>query len=513
LLFQDIAGFEMKRFWLRTLNAVAAIFLLICAASRIAVAADDETLRYLFLIDQSPEMATRQLATVQTIYDIVHSGFDNEIKPGEKFALWFYGSRLQTTPPFVWQAGQETAIARQVANLFTGRIYSRIRPREQTLADAAPYIAASPKITVFIVTDGSQPLAGTPYDAKINAAISEKHLLFMRADKPFVITLMAKNGNWADGDIFTSVTDNFQIPEFDRQNEAIAKALAAVRSAPAPTTPKLDPKEMDKALAALRNTAPATTPQNPGDANEIDKARSALRGALSGNQSAEPQPAPKMQFAPALKEPPKEEPQHAEKPKPEEAKPQTTAAVADSAPAQKSNPSVPATIARPAEIVATTEPPPEAKAAEAKSPPPNPPIQEKPKPVVREEPKPIVQEQPKPPVRDESKTVVPEAPKQIAQPIGPPPSQPEPAGIAAQPKPVTSKTIESPQPSASRPPIQTAAITPPAEPFPWLLFSFGLASIAIGGGFALSRVIKRSKSPGSIITQALPRSDFPRWPK
>lgn len=501
----------MKRFWLRTLNFVAAVLLLVGTATRIA-AADDETLRYLFLIDQSPEMATRQLATVQTIYDIVHSGFENEIKPGEKFALWFYGSRLQTTPAFVWQAGQETAIARQVANLFTGRIYSRIRPREQTLADAAPYIAASPKITVFIVTDGSQPLAGTPYDAKINAAISEKHLLFTRADKPFVITLMAKNGNWADGDVFASVTDNFQIPEFDRQNEAIAKALAAVRAAPTPTTPKLNSSEMDKALAALRNTAPPTAPQPSDAANEIDQARSALRGALSGNQSADTQPTPKMQFAPALKEPPKEESKPVEQPKAEEPKPQTVA----SAPVQKPAAAIPPAIARPPETAAATQPVPEAKAPEPKSPPPSPPVQETPKPIVREEPKPVVQEQPKPPVREESKPVVREEPKPIIhqpQPTAPAPAQPAPAKIAEQPKPASPKAVESPQPGPARPPIQTAAVTPPPEPFPWLLLSIGFASIAIGGAFALSRVVRRSKSPGSIITQALPRSELPRRPK
>jgi hypothetical protein len=135
---------------------------------------------------------------------------------------------------------------------------------------------------------------------------------------------------------------------------------------------------------------------------------------------------------------------------------------------------------------------------------------------VREEPKPVIQEQPKSPAQKKPKPVVREEPKPIIhepQPTAPALAQPAPAKIAEQPKPAPQKAMESPRPSPVRPPIQTAAVTPRPEPFPWLLLSIGGASIVIGGGFALSRVIRRSKSPGSIITQALPRSDFPRRPK
>ena len=105
-----------------------------------------QPLRYLFLIEISPEMATRQIPSAQTIHDMISGSFEREIKPGELFALWFYGSRLQTNPPILWRESHELAMARYSANLFSGRVFSRLRPRETTLADAAPFIAASPKL-------------------------------------------------------------------------------------------------------------------------------------------------------------------------------------------------------------------------------------------------------------------------------------------------------------------------------------------------------------------------------
>src|SRR5215212_2993675 len=92
LIFQEHGFHEMKRCRLRLLNFLA------CLAALMGVNAVGaaENLRYLFLVDHSPAMATRRLATVDTIHYLVRSGFEKQIQPGEKFALWFYGSRLQT---------------------------------------------------------------------------------------------------------------------------------------------------------------------------------------------------------------------------------------------------------------------------------------------------------------------------------------------------------------------------------------------------------------------------------
>jgi hypothetical protein len=492
---------KMKCCRLRLLNFLACVGALI----GVNIAAAAENLRYLFLIDHSPDMATRQLATVQTVYDLVHSGFDGQIQPGEKFALWFYGSRLQMNPPFTWQAGHEIELARYAANLFTGRIYSRLRPREQTLADAAPYIAASPKITIFIFTDGTQPIAGTPYDSTINNAIDSRRMLFRSADKPMIITITAKNGELVGSYVQTDVNQPFKNPELELPSEVLNKALAAVRSTPSVKTN--NPAEIDKALAALR-MAPAPAPRpNQNDAGEIDKARDALRDALAGKtkpaDTNAPIPVEALQLAPALKEPPPEAPKEKpkqEEPKIEKAQPQVAA--------------VPPLIAAPKPQEQKTDPPPQkveppptkpVEVASVPSPAPAPPIKTaEPPPVVREEPKPVVKEERKI-VREEPKPVV----QQPAPEIIPKPSL-EPAK-KEQNKPAQTNAVISkpkPQPTKTSPPVQTAAVTPPKS-FPWPILTVGLALIAGLGAVALLSARRRGKSPGSIITQALPRSGMP----
>lgn len=476
----------MKRCWLRLLKFLACLAAVIGFDARAAAVA--ENLRYLFLIDHSPEMATRQIATVETIYYLVRTGFENQIQPGEKFALWFYGSRLQTNAPMTWQPERRTELARNAANLFTGRIYSRLRPREKTLADAAPFIAASPRITVFIFSDSSQPLSGTPYDTAVNDAIQKHRIAFLRDDKPFIITLTAKNGEWIGGYIHTDLSQRFSNPETDLPTELLDKALVAVRSTP-----------------LIKTNDPA----------EIDKARDVLRDALAGKTKppeSAPIPASVMQFSPTLKDVPKEtsqSPQIAkEEPKKEEPKKE-----------EQEKPEPPKVVAAtPAPVVATeTRKPDEQKVEAPKKTEPvekpvqvaaAPPIQKVPEPVViakPPEPPPAVKEEPKRVVREEPKPVLKEEPK----PSLPPPAREQKS--IEPPKPVQtsveSKSV-SKQPESQAPAV-TAIVTPPSKHFPWPILAGGIFIIAAIGSLAVWKAHKRAKSPGSIITQALPRPGEP----
>jgi hypothetical protein len=445
-----------------------------------------DNMRFLLLIDHSPDMATRQIATAQTVYDLVRTGFQNQIQPGEQFALWFYGSRLQTNAPFIWQPGREVFTAQRAANLFGGRIYSRLRPRDPTLADAAPIIAASPKLTILIFTEGSQPLAGTPFDAAINSAIEEKRDAFMRADKPLIITLLAKKGQLVGGTVYTNLNKPFQIPDLEHPPELMDKALAAVRTASA-------------------NPGAKTT-----EANDIDKARDALRDALSGK----PKPtndAPAMQFAPTLKEIPKEtadvKKEEVKKEEPKEEKPVVPAVETPKVAEQP----------KPAETPKVqeqkTEPQPAAFVPIA--PVPVVPVVREPAPlpfIPSPQPQPI-----KEAVKEESKPVVHEPPKVVETPKpSPPPQQQVAAKVqepvkttapAPQPKPVEPKTEAKPQ--LQEAPIQTAIVTPQPNGFPWLALVGGLGAILALGVIAVLNVRKRAKSAGSIITQALPRAGVP----
>ena len=471
-------------------------------------------------------MATRQIPSAQTIHDIILRSFEGEIKPGQLYATWFYGSRLQTNPPIVWRAGHEPAMARYTANLFSGRVFGRLAQRN-TLADAAPFIAASPKLTIFLFTDGSHPIAGTPFDDAINGEMQKSYPLFQRAENPFVITFITSKGKLTDVTIHTKPNEAFRIPELDRQDETLAKTLQAVRTAPEPKPAAA--ADLDKALAAVRNAQP------PAPESDTEKARAALRDALEGKTNPAPAEKLAMQVAPALREPPKEETpteQPKLQPPPEKPKevpsllarpPETTPQVvppsggpAESNPPQtKVAPEEKSAPLKPVEVATQPKPlekPPETKPiitprvetakptfVEAPKPVTTPPKQTvaEPKPTVPETkpivtaPKPVIAEQK--PIVTESKSA-PE-PKKIAMATPPPPAEKK----SQSNPPVATKS------SPPSTPIQTATVTPSSH-FPWPALIGGLFVIAFSGAIAVLRAKRRAKSPGSIITQALPKN-------
>lgn len=474
------------------------------------------------MVEVSPEMATRQIPSAQTVHDIILTSFEGAIKPGELFALWFYGSRLQTNAPIIWREGHEAAMARYSANLFGGRIFSKLRPRN-TLADAAPFIAAAPKLTIFLFTDGSHPITGTPFDAAINSAIEQRYSLFQRADRPFVVTFIASKGKLLHGSVHSAVNERFRIPDLDRQDETLAKALEAVRNAPQPKP--ATSADLDKALAAVRNAAPTAAQ------TDADKARAALREALDGKTNASEKLA--MQFSPTLKDPPQEDPGGRESPRalantppeqpkavppllvrPTETTPQVVPASDGPSPVnpQPQNSAAPAATSPPKVV----EPSPQPKPVE-KPPDPKPTVAEQPKqepkPIVREEPKPAPSQPPKTAIVETPRPAVTEPPKPIAsaQPNQTAPlkaANPAPpaakAPAVAEMKSQTNQTIGA-KSAPPAPPIQTAALTPKSS-FPWPALIGGLAVISFGGAIAILRAKRRSKSPGSIITQALPKN-------
>lgn len=509
------------------LNLIVFLFITVATIHSAEPPKTPQPLRYLFLVEISSDMATLQVPSAQTIHDIILRSFEGEIKPGQLYSTWFYGSRVQTNPPIVWREGHEAAMARYTANLFSGRVFSRL-PQRATLGEAAPFIAASPKLTIFLFTDGSHPISGTPFDDAVNSALEKRYSAFQRAEKPFVVTFFASKGKLIDATVTTKPNEAFRIPELDRQDETLAKALEAVRTTPQPKPAAA--ADLDKALAAVRNA------QAQSDA---EKARAAVRDALEGKTNSAPAEKLAMQVAPALREPPKEEPP-AEQPKsqstPEKPKeipsllvrpPETTPQVVppSGGPAVESN-STPQTKVTPEEksvapktVEVATQPKPAEKPPETK-PTVAPPV-ETPKPTVVETPKPVATP-PKQPVSEpktgvteakptvtapkpvvaetkqtntESKTPTPE-PKKIAMATPPPPAEKKSesnTAVAAKPAP------------PAKPPVQTAAVTPSSH-FPWPALIGGLAVIAFGGAIAVLRAKRRAKSPGSIITQALPKN-------
>lgn len=191
------------------------------------------------LIDLSSRMAARQTATALTIRDLAVTGIHGRMQEDETLTIWYYDNRFSTNmPPLAWDPDHAGEFADRVERSFKAKGYLKAsRPK-------GPTITPAPKKTSFfttmVFTDGYLPFQGTPFDAEINSSLSSFRERFAKEKKPFLVTLLAKNGEWVAYGVHTNLGASIELPFAPTNSIAVDKALAALREAltnPAPQTP------------------------------------------------------------------------------------------------------------------------------------------------------------------------------------------------------------------------------------------------------------------------------------
>ena len=156
--------------------------------------------RFLFLIDTSSAMSRQKTVTMDAVSRLLLSGIGGRIQPGDAWNLWTVDSQLHTDqfPPQRWEPEKRAEVANQMYRFLRSQPFKKKQsPLEKPLAVVAEAAELSEGLTVFLFTDGSAPVKGTPFDKSIND-IFAKHAAGMRkAKKPFVTVFVAKDGRIA----------------------------------------------------------------------------------------------------------------------------------------------------------------------------------------------------------------------------------------------------------------------------------------------------------------------------
>ncbi len=221
---------------MRNSGARFPIWLAICAgffihsAALLAQGAPD----FLVIVDLSRGMEPRRQATVRTIQDLVRTGFHQRIQPGQQFGVWFWTGSLGTNAVYTWDFDALDSLNQRVARLLANRPYALIRSEVDW--NAIVKSTAKP-LTAFFLTDGSQAIRGTPFDSVLNAAIASHRAQFAEVLKPFLITLLARDGVWVAGGIHTNLGAAVRLPEFPPESSLLDKAVEALRVAAAAADP------------------------------------------------------------------------------------------------------------------------------------------------------------------------------------------------------------------------------------------------------------------------------------
>ncbi|MBI3880681.1 MAG: hypothetical protein HY301_11550 [Verrucomicrobia bacterium] len=214
--------------------------------------------RFLFLVDASTNLARCHEATVQTVNELLLSAMNGEMRTGDSFAIWPFRAKVftETFPPESWVVDlkdDHAANARQFVERlkFEGRTGIGA-----ALVELAKGVAASRSVTVFLVTDGSEPVTGTPFDLYVNTIFRDQAAELRKSRKPFVTAFLAVDGKIIDCLVSTG-GEKVQVPRIP------ADARPKAAPAPAPVAAVVKPNAPAPLILTKPKPEPVPAPVEP----------------------------------------------------------------------------------------------------------------------------------------------------------------------------------------------------------------------------------------------------------
>jgi hypothetical protein len=422
--------------------------------------------RYLLVVDISRSMQRRSDATLRAVQDLVSSGMRGQFQRGDTLGVWTFNAELYTGrfPLQHWMPEKKVDVTAATLTFLREQKYEKQSSFEQLLPALDRLVKQSDFITIILISDGREEVAGTPFDKRINDFYRLWRDEQQRALMPFATIFRARAGR---------ITD-FSVN-------------------PAPWPVEMPPLPTDLQVAGTEKNAPKIQPPTAPPLIISGKAKRAE--TTNTAKVLEPAPVKSETVLPSVQSAvvPKEQAPAVLASQPVKTEPPPTAAVKNlTAPIQTTNPP-PSPVAEPKSVV-------------IKAPEPNRPEV----PLVKVEPAPplVAPDSKMVPVRKETPQPVPS----LATPTAPPPRQlpsltETNAASSSLHGPLTAALPSATSaPASAMPPsdFQTATVIPP-EPF-FARPSIQLAAfILVGIGFSILFVVTRRSRSGphpSLITRS-----------
>jgi hypothetical protein len=214
--------------------------------------------RFLFIVDMSSGMKRHATDTLETVDKILRSSASGQLHPGDTIGVWTFNESLHTgiLPLQTWEALDIDEIALRTTSFLHEQKYEKKSVLSSALGSMLEIIKRSDIITVFIISDGSGKMAGTPFDEQLNALYARDVADMKRDPHPIVTVLQAQSGE------IIKYTENalpwpVVIPELPIPIKNETKAVAVK---PAVVAPPVAPTAPQPALT-VTNTPPLTVEQ------------------------------------------------------------------------------------------------------------------------------------------------------------------------------------------------------------------------------------------------------------
>ena len=153
--------------------------------------------RFLFIADTSSGMERLKAENETTLYDLIGSGLYGQMQTGDTYAMWVFDKETHAGqfPMQVWDARKASQLAAIAAAHLSDKDYENTADVKRMTDLLTTVVHAVSNLNVFIISDGITSMRGTPFDKAINAEYKKKRRERNAAKRPFVTTLIVRDGS------------------------------------------------------------------------------------------------------------------------------------------------------------------------------------------------------------------------------------------------------------------------------------------------------------------------------
>jgi hypothetical protein len=156
--------------------------------------------RFLFVIDTSKGMDHRAQGSLKALEELLLSEVSGQMRPGDSMAIWTFNDDLHAGkfPLQLWTTQTRRSVLLGATTFLKDQKYEKQGSLEKVIPQMEYVIKNSEFITVILITDGSEKMAGTPFDERINEYYGVWQKEQQAAHMPFLTLIRAKKGRITD---------------------------------------------------------------------------------------------------------------------------------------------------------------------------------------------------------------------------------------------------------------------------------------------------------------------------
>ncbi len=211
--------------------------LLFAALFVVTATAQDDAKRFLLIVETTKSTKADLLAMRLCVSNLFATSFSGQMQLGDTLGVWTYNDLLHAGdfPMQVCGAEEGYKVLKRLDDFLKKQRFENDARFAQVLPQLAAVVGNSESLTVLLVSDGFEPMVGTPFDAAINKVYEAHRDELRTAHVPFVTVLQAREGR-VEHCTINSAAGVISIPPLPPKSKPVV-----VVPPPAPPAPSTNP--------------------------------------------------------------------------------------------------------------------------------------------------------------------------------------------------------------------------------------------------------------------------------